>query len=173
MRRPNVGSRLVLLRDTKGLHVKTQNGNLLPSQTGASHHPVRHDPPSGAQMERLLLVEHNPLFADGLALLFKWRTGLSSDRAGSLAEARAILEEAERMPACAVVDLDLPEGEGQRVLEELDGVPVVALIGGRNLRRQTEAMGLGAEEVLIKTEAPERIASAVERLMGPRSISGL
>jgi len=124
-------------------------------------------------MERLLLVEHNLLFRDGLALLLEWRTGLSSDRAGSLAEARAILEEAEQLPACVVVDLDLPEEEGQRVLEELDGVPVVALIGGRNLRRQTEAMGLGAEEVLIKMEAPERIASAVQRSIGPRSISSL
>jgi DNA-binding NarL/FixJ family response regulator len=120
----------------------------------------------------LLLVEHNPLFADGLALLCEWRTGLSSDRAGSLAEARAILEGvAEHKPACVVVDLDLPEEEGTAVLEELDGVPVVALIGRRNLKRQAEAMGLGAEEVLIKTEAPEKIASAVERLIGPRSIS--
>jgi DNA-binding response OmpR family regulator len=121
----------------------------------------------------LLLVEHNPLFADGLALLCEWRTGLSSDRAGSLAEARAILEEAEQMPDCVVVDLDLPYGEGQEVLEELDGVPVVALIGGRNLRRQAKALELGAEEVLIKTEAPEKIVTAVERLIGPRSISGL
>jgi hypothetical protein len=39
-------------------------------------------------MERLLLVEHHPLFGDGLALLIEWRTGLSSIRAGSLAEAR-------------------------------------------------------------------------------------
>ena len=125
-------------------------------------------------MRRLLLVEHNPLFADGLALLVEWRTGLSSDRAGSLAEARSILEEsAEQLPACVVLDLDLPEGEGQEVLEELDGVPVVALIGRRNLARQVEAMELGAEEVLIKTEAPEKLASAVQRLVGPRSISGL
>jgi DNA-binding NarL/FixJ family response regulator len=123
-------------------------------------------------MGRLLVVEYNPLFADGLATLLEWRTGLSSDRAGSLAEARAILEGvAEHKPACVVVDLDLPEEEGTAVLEELDGVPVVALIGRRNLKRQAEAMGLGAEEVLIKTEAPEKIASAVERLIGPRSIS--
>jgi hypothetical protein len=40
-------------------------------------------------MERLLLVEHHPLFGDGLALLIEWRTGLGSIRAGSLAEARA------------------------------------------------------------------------------------
>jgi DNA-binding response OmpR family regulator len=125
-------------------------------------------------MERLLLlVEHNPLFADGLALLFEWRTGLSSLRAGSLAEARAILEEAEQIPDCVVVDLDLPEREGTAVLEELDGMQVVALMGRRNLQRQAEAMGLGAEEVLIKTEAIEKIVAAVERLIGPRSLSGL
>jgi DNA-binding response OmpR family regulator len=117
-------------------------------------------------MERLLLlVEHNRLFGDGLALLLQWRTGLGSNRAGSLAEAMAILEDANHEPACVVVDLDLPEGEGQRVLEELDGVPVVALIGSRNLQREAEAKGLGAEEVLCKTEAPERIAASVERLV--------
>src|SRR5215210_4060217 len=57
-----------------------------------------HDPHygGGTSMEPLLLVGHNTLFGDGLALLFEWRTGLSSVRAGSLAEARAILEEAER-----------------------------------------------------------------------------
>jgi DNA-binding NarL/FixJ family response regulator len=65
-------------------------------------------------MEQLLLVEHNRLFREGLAVLFEWRTGLSSVRAGSLAEARAILEEAERKPACVVVDLDLPGGRAQK-----------------------------------------------------------
>jgi FixJ family two-component response regulator len=39
------------------------------------------------------------------------------------------LEEAPRKPACVVVDLDLPEGQATEVLEELDGLPVVALIG--------------------------------------------
>ena len=81
------------LRSTKGLHVKAQNGYLLPSQTGASHPPVRHDPPGGAQMERFLLVEHRRLFGEGVALLLEWRTGLGCVQARSLAEARAILEE--------------------------------------------------------------------------------
>ena len=64
-------------------------------------------------MERLLLVEHRRLFGEGVALLFEWRTGLGCVQAGSLAEARAILEEAaDHKPACVVVDLDLPEGEG-------------------------------------------------------------
>jgi DNA-binding NarL/FixJ family response regulator len=116
-------------------------------------------------MERLLLVEHNRLFGEGLALLLEWRTGLSSVYAGSLAEARAILEDAEHKPACAVVDLDLPEGEGNEVLEELNELPVVALIGRRNVKRQAEAMERGADEVLL-TGSVEKIASAVERLAG-------
>ena len=119
-------------------------------------------------MERLLLlVKRDDLFGEGLALLLEWRTGLSSVRAGSLAEAKGILEEAHHKPACVVVDLDLPEGEGQEVLEAVDGLPVVALIGGRNLKRQAEAMELGADEVLGKTEAAEKLAATVQRLLGP------
>jgi two-component system KDP operon response regulator KdpE len=117
-------------------------------------------------MDRLLLVEHNPLFREGLATLLEWRTGLISVRAGSLASARARLDEANRKPACVVVDLDLPEGEGTEVLKELDGVPVLALIGRRNLERQAEAMELGAEEVLCTREPVESIAAAVDRLVG-------
>jgi DNA-binding NarL/FixJ family response regulator len=63
-------------------------------------------------MDRLLVVEHNRLYRDGLALLLEWRTGLSSIYAGSLAEAKGVLEEATRKPACIIVDLDLPGGGG-------------------------------------------------------------
>jgi DNA-binding NarL/FixJ family response regulator len=122
-------------------------------------------------MDRLLLVEHNLLFRDGLALLLEWRTGLSSIYASSLAEAQDILDEAEHKPACVVVDLDLPDGEGTEVLKGVDGVPVLALIGGRNPKRQAEAMRLGAEELLDTTGPVEEIAAAVERLVGPRSIT--
>jgi DNA-binding NarL/FixJ family response regulator len=116
-------------------------------------------------MERLLLVEHNPLYREALALLLEWRTGLSSTHAGSLAEAKGLLEEANQKPACIIVDLDLPDGEGNVLLKQLDGIPVLALIKGHSLLRQAEAMGLGAEEVL-RTGSVEKIAAAVERLIG-------
>ena len=121
-------------------------------------------------MERLMLVEHNRLFGDGLALLLEWRTGLSSVHAGSLAEAKGVLEEAHQKPACIIVDLDLPDGEGTELLKELDGTPVLALIKDLSLERQAEARGLGAEEVL-RTRSVEKIVAAVERLIGPRSIT--
>ena len=116
-------------------------------------------------MERLLLVEHNPLFREALALLLEWQTGLSSTHAESLAEAKGVLEEANQKPACIIVDLDLPDGEGNELLKELDGIPVLALIKGRSLQRRAEAMGLGADEVL-RTGSVEKIAAAVERLIG-------
>jgi ActR/RegA family two-component response regulator len=116
----------------------------------------------------LLLVEHDHLFGEGLAILLEWRTGLGCVLAESLAEARAALEGAPPKPECVVVDLDLPEGQGTEVLKELDGVPALALIGSRNVRRQAEAMGLGAEEVLRTTEAAEGLAAAIERLIGGR-----
>jgi DNA-binding response OmpR family regulator len=120
-------------------------------------------------MERLLVVEHNLLFREGLALLLEWRMGLSSLQAGSLAEAKAILEANQNRLACIIVDLDLPDGEGTEVLKELDGLPVLALIRSRNVERQVEAIGLGADEVLRTTGSVEKIAAVVERLIGPRS----
>jgi DNA-binding response OmpR family regulator len=84
-------------------------------------------------MEQLLVVEHSRLLGEGLALLLQWRTGLSSDLASTLAEARGVLGEENRKPTCAVVDLDLPEGEGIEVLNQLDGIPVLAL--SRSLER--------------------------------------
>ena len=122
-------------------------------------------------MRRLLIVEHNPLFRDGLALLLKWRTGLSSVYAGSLLEARRILDEEDQKPACIVVDLDLPDGEGTELLKHLNGLPVLALIKSRNMERQAEAIGLGATQVLRSTGPPEKIVAAVEQLIGPRHIT--
>ena len=112
----------------------------------------------------LLVVEHNRLYQEGLATLLEWRTGLSSIYAGSLAEAKGVLEETQK-PACIIVDLDLPGGGGPELLEDLDGVPVLALVKDRSLQHQSEAMGLGAEEVL-RTGSVEKITATVERLIG-------
>ena len=117
-------------------------------------------------MERLLLVESNLLFRDGLALLLEWRTGLSSVHAGSLAEAKYILDDANQKPACVIVDLDLPDGDGTELLKQLNGLPVLALIKGRSMERRVQALRSGANEVVRTTQPPEKIIDAVERLIG-------
>ncbi len=117
-------------------------------------------------MKRLLLVEDKALFREGLALLLEWRTGLGSVQAGSLAEAERILSDTEVKPACAIVDLDLPDGDGIELLEQLSGLPVLALMGDRSLKRRARALEAGADEVLLVSESVERIAGAVGRLVG-------
>ena len=122
-------------------------------------------------MKRLLIVEHNHLFRDGLALLLKWRTGLVSVCARSLTEAKSILDDENQMPVCVIVDLDLPDEGGTELLKHLNGLPVLALIKSRNMERQAEAIGLGATQVLRSTGPPEKIVAAVEQLIGPRHIT--
>jgi DNA-binding NarL/FixJ family response regulator len=117
-------------------------------------------------VQRLLLVEQNLLFRQGLALLLEWHTGLSGVHAGTLAEAKSVLEDANQMPVCVIVDLDLPDGDATELLKQLDGVPALALIKGGSLERQAEAIGLGADEVVNTKGAVEEIVAAVERLIG-------
>ena len=117
-------------------------------------------------MRWLLLVEDHALFREGLALLLKWRTGLDNVQSGSIAEAQRVLGDAKEEPVCAVVDLELPDGDGIELLERLRGLPVVALVGDRSLERRIRALEAGADEVLHKGESSERIENAVEQLVG-------
>jgi DNA-binding NarL/FixJ family response regulator len=116
-------------------------------------------------MNRILIIEDNALFREGLALLLKWRTGLDNVQSGSIAEARRILGDEKEELVCAVVDLDLPDGDGIELLERLRGLPVVALVSDRSLERCVRALEAGADEVLHKGESSEKIQSAVEQLV--------
>jgi DNA-binding NarL/FixJ family response regulator len=116
-------------------------------------------------IKRLLLVEEQALFREGLALLLKWRTGMESVQAGSLAEAQRILSDTKGKPGCAIVDLDLPDGDGIQLLEQLRGLPLLALTRGRNVERCAQASAAGADEVIPKAESAVRIVEAVRRLV--------
>jgi DNA-binding NarL/FixJ family response regulator len=116
-------------------------------------------------MRWVLIVEDHALFREGLALLLKWRTGLDNVQSGSIDEARRILGDAKEEPVCAVLDLDLPDGDGVELLERLRGLPVEALVSDRSLERCVLALEAGADEVLHKGESSEKIQSAVEQLI--------
>ncbi len=117
-------------------------------------------------MRWLLLVENHALFREGLALWLEWRTGLNSVQAASIAEARRILDDAKGKPVCAIVDLDLPDGDGIELLERLRGLPVVALVSGRSLEHRARVLEAGADEVLHTSGSGEKIVEAVEQLVG-------
>src|SRR5918996_3985702 len=111
-------------------------------------------------MNWVLIVEGHALFREGLALLLKWRTGLDNVQSGSIAEARRILGESKEEPVCAVVDLDLPDGDGIDLLERLRGLPVVALVSDRSLERCVRALEAGGDEGGGKGGASEKKQNA-------------
>ena len=69
-------------------------------------------------------------------------------------------------PACVIVDFDLPDEDGIELLEQLRGLPVLALTTGRSLQRRARALEAGADEVLPVAQPAEKIVDAVRRLVG-------
>jgi DNA-binding NarL/FixJ family response regulator len=119
-------------------------------------------------MKRLLLVDDNSLFREALALLLEWNMGLDSVQAESVAEARQILGDSHDEVGLAIIDIDLPDGDGIELIEELreteTDVPVLALATGRRLQH-TRALQAGAEEVLTVEEPIEELVGTVRRLL--------
>jgi two-component system invasion response regulator UvrY len=118
--------------------------------------------------KRLLFVEDHDLFRTAFALLLEWHMGLDSVQVKSLTEARRALSSLEDEVDLAIVDLDLPHGEGPQLIEELRNVqpdaPVLALTVSPGLERRARALEAGADEVLTLKAAPEEIIDAVKRL---------
>ena len=121
-------------------------------------------------MKRVLLIEDHALFRESLALLLEWRLGLESIEAGSLAEGRRALSAAKGMADFAIIDLDLPDGDGRELVERLHqtepDVPILAFTAERSLVRRARALDAGADEVLAKMTPAEQILGAAEQLVG-------
>jgi DNA-binding NarL/FixJ family response regulator len=121
-------------------------------------------------VKRVLLVEDHTLFRESLALLLEWRLGLESIEAGSLAEGRRVLSAAKGMADFAIIDLDLPDGDGSELIERLHqtepDVPILAFTADRSLVRRARALEAGADEVLAKMTPVEQIIGAAEQLVG-------
>jgi DNA-binding NarL/FixJ family response regulator len=119
-------------------------------------------------VKRVLLIEEHALFRQGLALLLNWELGLESIDAGSLAEGHQVLGAAKGMADLAIIELDLPDGDGSELIERLHqsepDVPIVAFTADRSLARHARA--LEADEVLAKSAYVEQIMGAVEQLVG-------
>jgi DNA-binding NarL/FixJ family response regulator len=118
-----------------------------------------------AEMRQLLLVEDHALFRQGLALFLEWRTGLDCIQAGSLAEAQRTLIDMKDKPACVIVDLELPDGNGVELIKQLRDLPMLALVSSRSSERRIQALEVGVDEVLPIAESAERIVEAVTRLV--------
>ena len=121
-------------------------------------------------VKQVLLIEDQALFRQGLARLLNWRLGLKSIEAGSLAEGHRVLGAAKGMADLAIIELDLPDGDGRELIDRLPqtepDVPILAFTADRSLVRHARALQAGANEVLAKRVPVEQIIGAAEQLVG-------
>jgi CheY-like chemotaxis protein len=125
----------------------------------------------GTRVKRVLLVEDHRLIREGLAVMLEERTDLKKTvQAGSLAEVRRIWGHLPGEIDMAIVDLDLPNGEGISLIKNLrqaePEVPVLALTATRDVGRRARALRAGANEVLSTASSGENIVGVVQRLVG-------
>ena len=122
-------------------------------------------------MKRALLVEDHVVFREALAAVLEEHTDLMETvQAGSLPEARRISGHLIGEVDLVIVDLDLPNGEGIRLIDNLreaePDVPVLALTDARNLKQRAWALRTGAHEVLSTAASIETIVGVAQRLVG-------
>jgi DNA-binding NarL/FixJ family response regulator len=122
-------------------------------------------------VKRALLVEDHAVFRAALAAVLEERTNLKKTvQAGSLPEARRISGNLTGELDLVIVDLELPNGEGMSLIENLreadPDVPVLALTDARNLEQRARAQRKGADEVLSTGSSIEKIVGVVQRLVG-------
>ena len=115
----------------------------------------------------VMLVEDHASFRQAAASVFEREAGFEVvGRAGSLAEARKMLEQGP--PDVAVIDLVLPDGYGWDLIQELraanrqaQALVLTAELGRAEIARAVEH---GAAGVLHKTAELEEVVEAVQRL---------
>jgi two-component system response regulator DevR len=118
--------------------------------------------------KRALLVAQHVVFRQALALLIEWHTDFKTAQAGALAEVRRIFGNPDAQPDLAVVDLELPYGDGLELIGELrrakPDVPVLALTISQDPERAVRAKEAGASEVLTMAASSEELLEGVRRL---------
>src|SRR5215217_1834771 len=126
--------------------------------------------PEEEEKVRILLVEDHAIFREALASNLK-REEASFEvvgQAGSLAEARRILQEEQQQADVAVIDLGLPDGYGGDLIKELreanPQAQALVLSAAMDRAKIARAVEAGAAGVLNKTAHLEEVVEALRRL---------
>ena len=116
-----------------------------------------------------LIVEDDPVFSAALAEVVR-RAGFDVATADTIADARRAIE--ARPPNLVLTDLELPDGSGTSLLEDLEDRPdidVVLLSGHATVESAIEALRRGALEYLVKPVDQERLAALLSTVHKSRS----
>lgn len=127
-----------------------------------------------ADRTRVLLVDDHAAIREAIALAFaRDDEFVVTGQAGSLAEARELLDDAD----IAIVDLDLPDGDGTDLIEELRArdprVQTLVLSAHVDRADIARAVQKGAAAVLGKTTHLHEVVAAVRRLQAGETLMPL
>jgi DNA-binding NarL/FixJ family response regulator len=116
-----------------------------------------------------LLVAKHVVFRQALALILEWHADLKAVQVGSLAEAHQVLRTPDaEQPDLAVVDLELPDGEGFELIGEMQElwpqVSILALTTSQDAERAAQAKDAGAGAVLTMAASRGELLEEVRRL---------
>jgi DNA-binding NarL/FixJ family response regulator len=129
---------------------------------------------------RVLIVDDHALFRESLAFLLQREPDITViGQAGTLAEARGLLAGVD----VALLDLDLPDGNGRALIRGLHALnphgTALVLTASTARPEVARAVEAGAAGVLQKSASPAALLSAVRRLrageslLAPREVSKL
>lgn len=118
---------------------------------------------------RVMLVDDHAAFREPLAMMLGWEPDLEVvAQAGTLSRAREIAGTDGLEVDVAVVDLDLPDGSGVDLIEDLHDsnprVTTLVLSAHAEQRRLARAIEAGAAGLMHKSAGPQQVIDAVRRL---------
>ena len=121
----------------------------------------------------VLLVDDHGVFREFLGIVLEHHAGFAQCvQAGAIAEARRALDGERRKSGLdlAIVDLDLPSGDGLKLPEELrqaaPGIPLIGVTANPNYGLRARASEAGASEVIATSATGEEIVAAARSLGG-------
>lgn len=123
---------------------------------------------------RVLLVDDHAAIREAIALAFAHDGEfIVAGQAGSLAEARAVMDDVD----VAIVDLELPDGDGADLIEELrnrhPGIQTLVLSAHADRASIARAVQKGAAAALDKSIHLHEVVSAVRRMRAGETLMEL
>ncbi len=118
-----------------------------------------------SELPHVLVIDDNQDATEVLAMLIEIE-GWTVATARTLAQGRAQVD--RRRPDLVLLDLNLPDGSGMKLLSELKAdpataaIPVVILSGMLDIRVKEETQHLGAADFLAKPFAQERLSRVLQ-----------